>query len=301
MIINLKWIFKVKLDEYDEVLKNKARLIAKGYHQEEGIDFEDSFSPVARIEAIHIFIAYVAHMNMTVFQMDSKTAFLNGILKEELYVSQPEGFVDQDHPTHVFRLKKALYGAADLTLFMRKEGEHIILSQRHFFINQSKYALEMLKKYGLDQCDPVGIPMVERLKVDEDLNGTLVDPTRYRGMVGSLMYITASRPDLVFVVCMYARYQAKPTEKHLIVVNNADHVVQHSRTKHIAVRYHFIKKQVENKIVKLYFVKTAYQLAHIFTKALARKCFEFQVKRLGMQSITPKELKHLAELDEDEE
>ncbi|GKC36909.1 retrovirus-related pol polyprotein from transposon TNT 1-94 [Tanacetum coccineum] len=110
MIIALKWIYKVKLDEYGDVLKNKARLVAKGYRQEEGIDFEESFAPVARIEAIRIFIANAASKNMTIYQMDVKTAFLNGELKEEVYVSQPEGFVDPDHPTHVYRLKKALYG-----------------------------------------------------------------------------------------------------------------------------------------------------------------------------------------------
>ncbi|GJX64298.1 retrovirus-related pol polyprotein from transposon TNT 1-94, partial [Tanacetum coccineum] len=153
MIIALKWIYKVKLDEYGDVLKNKARLVAKGYRQEEGIDFEESFTPVARIEAIRIFIANAASKNMTIYQMDVKTAFLNGELKEEVYVSQPEGFVDPDHPTHVYRLKKALYGlkqaprawydtlsrflldnkfskgAVDPTLFTRKTGKHILLVQ----------------------------------------------------------------------------------------------------------------------------------------------------------------------------
>ncbi|GJY49908.1 retrovirus-related pol polyprotein from transposon TNT 1-94 [Tanacetum coccineum] len=109
MIVNLKWIFNVKVDEYGGVLKNKMRLVAKGYRQEEGIDFEESFAPVARIEANCIFIVYVAHKNMTIYQMDVKIAFLNGIFKEEVYVSQPEGFINQDHPNHVFRLKKALY------------------------------------------------------------------------------------------------------------------------------------------------------------------------------------------------
>nr|GFC35357.1 retrovirus-related Pol polyprotein from transposon TNT 1-94 [Tanacetum cinerariifolium] len=109
MIIALKWIYKVKLDEYDDVLKNKARLVEKGDLQEEGIDFKESFPPVARIEAIRIFIANAASRNMTVYQMDVKTAFLNGDLKEEVYVSQPEGFVDPDHLTYVYRLKKALY------------------------------------------------------------------------------------------------------------------------------------------------------------------------------------------------
>ncbi|GKA75699.1 retrovirus-related pol polyprotein from transposon TNT 1-94 [Tanacetum coccineum] len=110
MIIAHKWIYKVNLDEYDDVLKNKARLVAKGYRQEKGIDFKESFVPVARIEAIRIFIANAASKNMTNYQMDVKTAFLNGKLKEEVYVSQPDGFIDPDHPTHVYRLKKALYG-----------------------------------------------------------------------------------------------------------------------------------------------------------------------------------------------
>ncbi|GJW87020.1 retrovirus-related pol polyprotein from transposon TNT 1-94 [Tanacetum coccineum] len=110
MVITLKWIYKVKLDELGGILKNKARLVARGYRQEEGIDFEDSFAPVARLEAIRIFLAFAAHMNMVVYQMDVKTAFLNGNLREEVYVSQPDGFVDPDNPNHVFKLKKALYG-----------------------------------------------------------------------------------------------------------------------------------------------------------------------------------------------
>nr|GEZ88983.1 copia protein [Tanacetum cinerariifolium] len=109
-IIALKRIYKVKLDEYGAVLKNKARLVAKGYQQEEGIDFEESFAPVACINTIHIFIANAAIKNMTIYQMDVKTAFLNDELKEEVYVSKPKGFVDLDHPIHVYRLKKALYG-----------------------------------------------------------------------------------------------------------------------------------------------------------------------------------------------
>nr|GFA32792.1 retrovirus-related Pol polyprotein from transposon TNT 1-94 [Tanacetum cinerariifolium] len=104
------WIYKVKLDEYGDVLKNMARLVAKGYRQEDGIDFEESFAPVLHIEAIYIFIGNATSKNMTIYQMDVKTTFLNGELKEEVYVSQPKGFVDPDHPTHVYRLKKALYG-----------------------------------------------------------------------------------------------------------------------------------------------------------------------------------------------
>ncbi|GJT19943.1 retrovirus-related pol polyprotein from transposon TNT 1-94 [Tanacetum coccineum] len=110
MVIKLKWIFKVKQDEFGGVLKNKARIVAKGYHQEKGIDFKYSFAPVARIEAIRIFIANAANKNMMIYQIDVKTAFLNGELHEVVYVSQPEGFVDPVNPTYVYRLKKALYG-----------------------------------------------------------------------------------------------------------------------------------------------------------------------------------------------
>nr|GFB15262.1 hypothetical protein [Tanacetum cinerariifolium] len=110
MVITIKWIYKVKLDKLGGILKNKARLVARGYLQEEGIDFEESFAPVARLEAIRVFLTYAAHKNMVVYQMDVKTAFLNGNLREEVYVSQPNGFVDPDNLNHVYKLKKALYG-----------------------------------------------------------------------------------------------------------------------------------------------------------------------------------------------
>nr|GFA28260.1 retrovirus-related Pol polyprotein from transposon TNT 1-94 [Tanacetum cinerariifolium] len=110
MVITLKWMYKLKLDELGGILKNKAHLVACSYRQEEGIDFKESFAPVARLEAIRIFLAYVAHKNIVVYQMDVKTAFLNGNLREEVYLSQSDGFVDQDNPNHVYKLKKALYG-----------------------------------------------------------------------------------------------------------------------------------------------------------------------------------------------
>ncbi|GKF87898.1 retrovirus-related pol polyprotein from transposon TNT 1-94, partial [Tanacetum coccineum] len=110
MVITLKRIYKVKLDELGVILKNKARLVARGYLQEERIDFEESFALVARLEAIRIFLTFAAHVNMVVYQMDVKTAFLNGNLQEDVYVSQPDNFVDPDNPNHVYKLKKALYG-----------------------------------------------------------------------------------------------------------------------------------------------------------------------------------------------
>ncbi|GJT11025.1 retrovirus-related pol polyprotein from transposon TNT 1-94 [Tanacetum coccineum] len=476
-VITLKWIYKVKLDELGGILKNKARLVARGYRQEEGIDFEESFAPVARLEAIRIFLAFAAHMNMVVYQMDVKTAFLNGNLWEEVYVSQPDGFVDPERPNYVYKLKKALYGlkqaprawydmlssflisndfskgSVDPTLFIRREGKELLLVQiyvddiifaastpelcdlfakimcskfkmsmmgkisfflglqisqspRGIFINQSKYALESLKKYGFESCDPVDTPMVEKSKLDEDKEGKAVDPSHYRGMIGTLLYLTASRPDLQFAICMCARYQARPTEKHLNAVKrifrylkgtvhrglwypkdssialtafaDADHAgcqdtrrstsgsiqllgdrlvswsskrqksaaissteaeyialsgccaqvlwmrsqltdygfgfnkipmycdnksaialccnnVQHSRSKHIDIRFHFIKEHVENGVIELYFVNTEYQLADIFTKALGRERIEFLINKLGMRSFTPETLKKLAD------
>ncbi|GKE18305.1 retrovirus-related pol polyprotein from transposon TNT 1-94 [Tanacetum coccineum] len=286
MIISLKWIFKVKLDEYGGVLKNKARLVAKGYRQEEEIDFEESFAPVARIEAIRIFLAYDAYKKMVVFQMDGKTAFLNGILKEEVYVSQPEGFLNQENPNHVFRLKKVLYGL--------KQAPRAY--PRGIFINQSKYALEMLKKYGFEKCDTVDIPMVEQSKLDEDPNGTPVDPTCYRGM--DTGFNLTAFADAGHADCQDSRKSTSGSAQFI-----GEKLVSWSskkqKTKHSVVRYHFIKSQVKNGIIELYFVKTDYQLADIFTKALARERFEFLIKCLGMQSITTKELKRLAESDEE--
>nr|GEU40679.1 hypothetical protein [Tanacetum cinerariifolium] len=227
MVITLRWIYKVKLDELGE----------------EGIDFEESFAPVARLEAIRIFLAYVAHKNMVVYQMDVETAFLNGNLREEVYVSQPDRFVDPDNPNHVYKLKKSLYelkqaprawydmlssflisqdfskGPVDPTLFIYKNGNDLLLmsmmgkisfflglqisqSPRGIFINQSKYALESLKKYGFESCGPVDTPMVEKTKLDDDKEGKVIDPSHYRGMIGTVLYLTASRPDLQFAICM---------------------------------------------------------------------------------------------------
>ncbi|GKB76083.1 retrovirus-related pol polyprotein from transposon TNT 1-94 [Tanacetum coccineum] len=254
--------------------------------QEEGIDFKESFAPVDRIEAIHIFVANAAHKNMMIYQMDVKTAFLNGELKEEVYVSQPEGFVDQDNPSHMYKLKKALYGlkqalrawydmlssflisqhfskgAVDPTLFTLQAGNDLLLvliyvddiifastntamcnefsnqmttkfkmsmmgqmsfflglqisqSPKGIFINQSKYASEIVKKYRMLSSDSVDIPMIEKSKPDEDLQGNPVDATLYHSMIGSLMYLTSNRPDLIYAVCLYARYQTKPTKNHL--------------------------------------------------------------------------------------
>nr|GEY51572.1 retrovirus-related Pol polyprotein from transposon TNT 1-94 [Tanacetum cinerariifolium] len=208
----------VKLDELGGILKNKASLVARGYRQEKGIDFEESFALVARLEAIRIFLAYVTHKSMVVYQMDVNTSFLNGNLREEVYVSQPDGFVDPDNPNYVYKLKKALYGfkqasrawydmlssfllsqdffkgSMDPTLFIKKNGTELLLisqSPRGIFINQSKYAFESLKKYGFESCDPVDTPMVEKSK---------------------LMKIKRGKPLIHHIIV------ARPIEKHVYAV-----------------------------------------------------------------------------------
>nr|GEX86640.1 hypothetical protein [Tanacetum cinerariifolium] len=396
----------------DNVIGNPSRLIStqlatdalwhdwwqKGYRQEEEINFDESFAHVSRIEAIRIFIANAASKNMTIYQMDVKITFLNDELKEEVCVSQPEGFVDPDHPTHVYRLKKALYGlkqaprlwydtlsrflldnkfskgVVDPTLFTQKTG---FSKSRGIFINQSKFALEILNKFRMDSCDPVDTPMVDRLKLDEDPLGIPIDQTRFCSIVGSLMCLTASKPDLVFVVCMCARgtinwglWYPKDTAMALTAYADADHAgcqdtrrstsessqflgdklvswsskkqkstaisttkaeyiamsgccaqilwmrsqitdydfdfnniplycdnriaialccnnVQHSKSKHIDIRHHFIQEKVEKGVVELYFVTTDHQLADIFTKALPRERFEFLLSRLAPTLAPP--------------
>nr|GEX77958.1 hypothetical protein [Tanacetum cinerariifolium] len=260
------WIESMQKELYqfdrldNTVIRNKSRLVAKGYAQKEGVDFEESFAPVARLEAVRLFIAYAAHKSFTVYQMDVKTAFLYGPLKEQVYVNHPDGFVDSYHPDKVYRLKKALYGLkqapwawGDILLVqiyvddiifgstnpkLSKQFEKLMhikfemsmigelkfflgiqihQSPRSIFINQVKYAQEILIKHGMTSCDSVGTPMATK-HLDADLSGTPVDQTKYRSMFGALMYLTASRPNIMHATCYCARYQAKPIEKHLTAV-----------------------------------------------------------------------------------
>ncbi|GJV66683.1 retrovirus-related pol polyprotein from transposon TNT 1-94 [Tanacetum coccineum] len=187
----------------------------------------DQFAPVARLEVVQIFVAYAAHKSFSIYQMDVKPTFLNGLLKEEVYVAQPDGFIDPDHPEKVYRLRKALYGLKqaprawydELSNFLMSKGFtkglQIHQSPRVIFINQAKYALEILKKHDMEKCDTIGTPMATKPKLDADLSGKLVDQTVYRSKIGSLMYLTSSRLDIVQAVCYCARYQARPTEKYL--------------------------------------------------------------------------------------
>ncbi|KAI3770443.1 hypothetical protein L6452_01576 [Arctium lappa] len=466
-VIGTKWVFRNKLDEHGTVTRNKARLVAQGYRQEEGIDYDETFAPVARLEAIRLFLAYAVYKDFIVYQMDVKSAFLNGKLNEEVYVEQPPGFYDPKHPNYVYKLDKALYGLKqaprawydtlssflisenfergkiDNTLFFRKIKGHIILvqiyvddiifgstnpslctrfaermkkeykmsmmgeltyflglqikqSDKGTFINQGKYVKDMLKKFDLTQTSAMKTPMAPPLTLNKDPSGKPVNVTTYRVMIGSLLYLTASRPDIMYSTCLCARYQSEPKESHLIAVKRifrylkgtpnlglwypkdsgfdltgysdsdfagcklerksttggcqllggklvswtskkqnsvststaeaeyvaagsccsqilwmrnqlldydlqlsnipiycdstsaiaiANNPVLHSKTKHIEIRYHFIRDHVMNGDIELHFIPTDFQLADIFTKPLDETRFNFLISELGMLNL----------------
>nr|GFA56320.1 hypothetical protein [Tanacetum cinerariifolium] len=186
----------------------------KGYAQEKGIDFKESFAPVARLEAVRIFIAYAAHKSFLTYQMDVKMAFLNGPLKEEVYVAQPDGFVDPDHPEKVYRLRKALYGLKqaprawydELSKFLTSKGLQIHQCPRSIFINQAKYALEILHKHGMDKGQSIGVPMATKPKLAVELSGNPVDHTDYRRKIRNPSKQVQTRRQLVTdpEMCMFA-------------------------------------------------------------------------------------------------
>ncbi|GJV62094.1 retrovirus-related pol polyprotein from transposon TNT 1-94 [Tanacetum coccineum] len=312
--------------------------MAKGYRQEEGIDFEESFAHVARLEAVRMFIANAAHKNITIFQMDVKTAFLNGPLKEEVYVSQPEGFINPEFLDHVYRLKKSLYGLKQaprawygkLSYFLIQHGfTKVHQSPRGIFISQSQYAIELLKRHGLDKCVSMSIPMATE-RLDADLQSTPTDQTTYHPRP-TVKYLKEVKRIFRYLRHSYnmGLWYPKDSRFKLIAYSDADHAgckddckstlgglqflgeklvswsskkqdctamftaeakysaiaiscnpVQHSKTKHIDIRYHFIKEHVEKGTVELYFVRTEYQLADLFTKALPKERFEYLVHRI---------------------
>ncbi|GJX77991.1 putative ribonuclease H-like domain-containing protein [Tanacetum coccineum] len=288
-VIGTKWVYRNKKDERGVVVRNKARLVAQGHRQEEGIDYDEVFAPVARIEAIRLFLAFASFMGFIVYQMDVKSAFLYGTIDEEVYVSQPPGFVDPDHPTKVYKVVKALYGlhqaprawyatlstflekhgykrgTIDKTLFIRRNKKDIMLVQVYvddiifgstnkswcdefealmqsrfqmssmgeltfflglqvkqnkegIFISQDKYVAEILKKFDLVHVKAAITPMETKLPLTKDEEAFDVDVHLYRSMIGSLMYLTASRPDIMYAVCVCSRFQVTPKTSHLNAV-----------------------------------------------------------------------------------
>nr|GEX55470.1 retrovirus-related Pol polyprotein from transposon TNT 1-94 [Tanacetum cinerariifolium] len=227
MVLTLKWIYKIKLDELGGILKNKARLVAHGCRQEEGINFEESFVPVARLEVIQIFLAYAAHKNMVVYQRDVKIAFLNGNLREEVYVCQPDGFVDQDNPNLAYKLKKALYG-----LKQAPRAWYDMLSS--FLIYQ-----------GFSKVD---ILMVEKSKLNEDKEGKAVDPSHYHGMIGTLLYLTASiPPKRKLDLSMGISFLGCPFFKAFLVTMDVPEIYMQEFWATTTVHYHSIRFKMDNK------------------------------------------------------
>jgi hypothetical protein len=288
-VVGTKWVFRNKQDEHGVVTRNKARLVAKGYSQVEGLDFGETYAPVARFESIRILLAYATYHGFKLYQMDVKSAFLNGPIKEEVYVEQPPGFEDIEYPDHVYKLSKALYGLkqaprewyeclrdflitngfkvgkADPTLFTKtiandlfvcqiyvddiifgstnkstcKEFSRIMIQkfemsmmgklkyflrfqvnhlQEGTFISQTKYIQDILTKFGMKDAKPIKTPMGTNGHLDLDMGGKSVDQKVYRSMIGSLLYLCASRPVIMLSVCMCARFQADRKEVHLRAV-----------------------------------------------------------------------------------
>ena len=285
-IIGVKWVFRVKYNSDGSINKYKARLVVKGYAQQPGVDYGETFAPVAQHDTIRLIIALAAHLGWKIFHLDVKSAFLNGDLEEEIYVNQPEGFIEEGKEDKVYLLKKALYGLKqaprawynkgdsyltrqgfrrsvnEATLYVKvgENSKQVILSlyvddmlvtgndpqmlqnfkiemekmfemsdlgymhyflgmeihQEHngIFLSQRKYAQDILKKFKMDTCKAVSTPFTLNLKLLKNDGDRLSTPTSFRSLVGSLLYLTASRPDLMFPASMLSRYMTSPSEVH---------------------------------------------------------------------------------------
>ena len=300
-VIGTKWVFRNKQDENGVVTRNKARLVAQGFTQIKGLDFGETYAPVARLESIRILIAFATHHNFKLYQMDVKSAFLNGPIQELVFVKQPPGFEDPNKPNHVYKLHKALYGLkqasrawyeclkdfliknsfdigkADSTLFTRKFDNDLFVCQIYVddiifgstnkafcedfsrimtkrfemsmmgelkfflgfqikqlkegtFLCQTKYISDMLKKFDMEGAKPIKTPMSTNGHLDLNNEGKSVDQKVYRSMIGSLLYLCASRPDIMLSVCMCARFQAAPKECHLVAVKRILRYLIHTPT-----------------------------------------------------------------------
>nr|GFB40285.1 retrotransposon protein, putative, Ty1-copia subclass [Tanacetum cinerariifolium] len=214
--IGIKWVYKNKKDERGIVVRNKARLVAQGHTQEEGIDYEEVFAPVARIEAIRLFLAYALFMGFMVYQMDVKSAFLYGTIKEEIYVDDIIfGATKKDLCKSFEKLMKEKFqmtSIGELTFFL---GLQVKQKKDEIFISQDKYVAGILKKFRLTEGKSASTPIDTKKPLLKDPDGLDVDVHIYRSMIGSLMYLTSSKPDIMFVVCACARFQVTPKASHL--------------------------------------------------------------------------------------
>ncbi|GJY80906.1 retrovirus-related pol polyprotein from transposon TNT 1-94 [Tanacetum coccineum] len=322
MIIKLKWLWKNKKDEDQTVIRNKARLVAKGYAQEEGIDFEESFAPVARLEAVRIFVAHAAHKSFPIYQMDVKTAFLNGPLKEEVYVAQPEGFVDPDHPEKVYLLRKALYGLKqaprawydELSNFLMSKGftkvQAVAIVQR-YHARPHKSTLRMVKrifKY-LKGTINMGLwyPKDSGFKLtafsDADHAGCLDTQKSTSGGIqflgDKLVSWISRKQNCTAISSTEAEYMA-------LSVSCAQVMWMRTQLKNYGFNYNKIPlycdsqsaiaiscNPVQHSRTSTSILPTEYQLADMFTKALPEDRFKYLVRRIGMRCLTPADLEVL--------
>nr|GEW58043.1 putative ribonuclease H-like domain-containing protein [Tanacetum cinerariifolium] len=340
--IGSKWVFRNKKDERGIVIRNKERLVTQGYTQEESIDYNEVFAPVARIEAIMIFLAYASFMGFVVYQMDVKSAFLYGTIEDEVYVCQPPGFEDLHFPNKAYKVEKALYGlhqalrawyetlstyllenrfrrgTIDKTLFIKKDKDDILLVQVYvddiifgstkkslcdefeqimhkrfqmssmgkltfflrlqvkqkddgIFISQDKYVADILKKFDFTTVKTASTPMDPNKTLIKDAEAEDVDVHLYRSMIGSLMYLTTSRPDIMFTVCAKVSSSVQKEYNDLMASNYVMRqsletkfkLLQHDKSlektietiekeiRDIVKRFDAEKKVFENKISKL--------------------------------------------------
>ncbi|GJS02635.1 putative reverse transcriptase, RNA-dependent DNA polymerase [Tanacetum coccineum] len=222
--IGTKWVFKNKRDERGIVVKNKARLVAQGFRQEVGIDYDEVFAPVSRIEAIRLFLAFASYMGFTVYQMDVKSAFLYGTIEEEVYVHQPPGFVDPAHPNKVYKVIKALYGLHQAPKAWYETLSSFLLENG---FRRDKYVADILKKFDFWSIRTATTPIESNKPLVKDDDGVDVDVHVYRSMIGSPMYLTASRPDIMFAVCACARFQVTIKASHLNAVKRIFGYLKH--------------------------------------------------------------------------
>ncbi|GKB00358.1 ribonuclease H-like domain-containing protein, partial [Tanacetum coccineum] len=325
----------------------------KGYAQEEGIDFERSFAPVARLEAVRIFVSYATHKSFPIYQMDVKITFHNGPLKEEVYFAQPDGFVDPDHPKKVYRLRKALYGLKQAPRAWTSDPSipkrYLYQPDQTKLTSRRPYIVQAVCYCACYQAIPTEKHLTEVKRIFRYLKGTInmglwylkdsgfeLTTFSYVDHAGCLDTRKITSGGIQFLCDKLVSWMSKKQDCTAMSSAEAEYValsascaqvmwmrtqlkdygfnynkiplycdsqsaiaiscnpVQHSRTKHIHTRYHFIKEQVKNGIIELYFVRTEYQLADMFTKALPEDRFQYLVRRIGMRCLTPAELEVLA-------
>eukprot|EP00253_Pinus_taeda_P026560 PITA_26560 len=311
-VIGTKWVFKNKLNENGEVIRNKAKLVCKGYAQQEGIDFEETFALVTRLEAIRMFLALSSFQNFKVFQLDVKSAFLNGDLEEEVYIEQPDGFILGNDPNLVCRLKRLsmgsnkLQGLDDIIFGSNKED----MSQSFALVMQKEFEMSLLGEltYFLD--------LTLHAYTDADWVGSVDDRKSTSGgafFMGSRLvswlnkkqssislstaeaeYVAATSccTQLLWMMHTLQDFQITCTSPISILCDNTSAInisknpIMHSKTKHIPIKYHFLREQVLEQKVKLEYVPSKEQVADIFTKPLPRETFEYLRQKLGVVDVS---------------